>query len=274
MRRFVLTFVAALSLVFLPRPSSAQEVFHSTQAANLKTAETIRPGNLLFEISHRFFPPVSSGGTALWGLDGPVFNRLGLSYQATDRLLVGALRTNLEDNLELNAKLLLVEADVAGTAMRVAALGGIAWNTDLREIDEPGLNQLQTDNERQLYAQLLANFAVGEKAAVGVVPTYLRNPNVIDVESGNAFALGLHGQVWVGGPLSFLGEWIFSEERPGFEHDSGTFGIELETRGHFFKIVLTNQTRMNPTQFLAGAPVAFDPDDLSLGFNITRLLPF
>jgi hypothetical protein len=63
-----------------------------------------------------------------------------------------------------------------------------------------------------------------------------------------------------------------SEERTDLEHDSGTFGIELETGGHFFKVLLTNQARMNPTQFLGGTPFNFEADQWRVAFNITRLL--
>ena len=72
-----------------------------------------------------------------------------------------------------------------------------------------------------------------------------------------------------------MGEWILSEARgDDLTHDGGTFGIELRTRGHFFKIVVTNQSRMNPTQFLGGTNKAFRPDEWRFGFNLTRLLPF
>jgi len=84
----------------------------------------------------------------------------------------------------------------------------------------------------------------------------------------------MYGQAYLSGSLSVLGEWIFSEERQGLENDTGTFGIELETRGHSFKIVVSNQTRMNPTQFLSGTPNDFEADELRLGFNITRVLSF
>ena len=86
--------------------------------------------------------------------------------------------------------------------------------------------------------------------------------------------LGPHAQVYTSGALSFLGEWILSEAREGFTNDAGTFGIELRTRGHFFKIVVTNQVLTNPTQFLAGTNNDFIADEWRLGFNIPRLLPF
>ncbi len=257
----LLAFVNAL-------PALAQQPFHSTQSANLATTETLRPGNLLFEISHRFLPPVSDGAGALWGLDGPVFNRLGLSYSPTQDVLVGIQRTNFEDNLELNARAIFLKQQGEGFALDVGVLAGIAWNTDVFE--RAGAE----DNESQFYAQLLMDALIGETIAVGLVPTYLRNPRILDFEKANGFSMGVHAQAYVTRSMSLLAEWIFSEERVEFENDSGTFGIELQTRGHFFKLLVTNQVMMNPTQFLVGTPNAFEFDQLRFGFNIVRLLPF
>lgn len=258
--------VGALLALGVTPGLGAQGVFHSPQAANLPTTVTLPRGDMLFEISHRFQPPVSNGAEDLWGFDGPVNNRLGLSFAATERLMLGALRSNRDDNLELNAKLRLLEGGSATLPVSVGVMGGVAWNT--QEVFGA------QDNETQLYAQLMLNVLLGEQFAVGVVPTYLRNPRILDAVSENAFVLGVHGQVYVSDALSFLGEWIFSEVRAGLEHDSGTIGVEIETRGHFFKLVLTNQVRMNPTQFLGGTPFAFSADELRVGFNITRRLSF
>ncbi|MEX0836768.1 MAG: DUF5777 family beta-barrel protein, partial [Gemmatimonadota bacterium] len=71
-----------------------------------------------------------------------------------------------------------------------------------------------------------------------------------------------------------IAEWIVSEERPGRAFDSGALGFEIRTRGHFFKLLLTNQTRMNPSQLLGGSAVEFTPDEWRIGFNITRRIAF
>ncbi len=242
-------------------------VFHSPQAANLPTAETLAKGEWLFEISHRFFPPVSEGADALWGFDGPVLNRLGLAYAASDRLMFGVLRTNLFDNLELNAKARLWEKATESASFMMGAMGGIAWNTDAPS-DEPGVD----DNEMQAYGQLMLNVLIGDKLALGFVPGFLHNPVIDDADSETVLVLGGHGQIYVSEQVSFFAEWIKSRARPGLENDSGSFGVELETGGHFFKILLTNQQRMNPTQFLGGTPYDFTADEWRVGFNITRLL--
>jgi len=47
------------------------QLFHSTQAINLPTAESLQRGDFEFEISHRSVPPITEGIDALYGLDGP-----------------------------------------------------------------------------------------------------------------------------------------------------------------------------------------------------------
>ncbi len=54
-----------------PGLALAQNVFRSTQSANLPTAAMLNAGNWLFEVSHRSDTPISRGSDALWGVDGP-----------------------------------------------------------------------------------------------------------------------------------------------------------------------------------------------------------
>jgi uncharacterized beta barrel domain-containing protein DUF5777 len=241
-------------------------VFHSTQSANLPTAETLGKGELLFEISHRFLPPISDGADALWGFDGPAYNRFGLAVAVSDQLMLGVVRSNLHDNLELNGKLQLWGRRSGTTSVLLGAMGGVAWNTEAPFGAD--------DNEMQAYVQVMLNVMVGEKLALGLVPTLLHNPVIADASTESILAIGAHGQLYMSQHASLFVEWTKSARRPGLEFDSGTFGIELETGGHFFKILLTNQPRMNATQFLAGTPFDFTADEWRVGFNLTRVLAF
>jgi len=274
MRRVVrarFKFLLALILVASPGQLSAQGsvlVFRSPQAVNLATAATIPARALLFEISHRFLPAVSEGGDALWGVDGPVYNRLGLAYGASNRVTVGLLRSNFDDNLELNAKVLLFEGRESSVTYQVAAMGGAAFNFGAAVAG--GVE----DNEGQYYAQALINASVADRFALGVVPTAFRNPRIEDDDPVSTFTLGLHGQYYATDSVSLLAEWILSVESVNYPHDGVSAGVEFQTRGHFFKLVLTNQVRMNPTQYLVGTPFEYGKDDWRLGFNITRLIRF
>lgn len=272
----IAVLLAATLLATGPSTVDAQVIFHSPQSANLPTAETLQKGQWLFEISHRFSPPVSDGADALWGFDGPVINRLGLAYAASDRVMLGVLRSNLSDNLELNAKARVFEGGSDAVPVMIGLMGGIAWNT------EAPTGAGADENESQQYAQLMLNTLLGERLAVGIVPTLLRNPTIEDADSETVFVLGLHGQLYLSDKMSFLAEWIISDDRSGPQHpdpnaqahDSGSFGIEIETRGHFFKVVLSNQQRLNPTQVLGGTAYEFTPGEWRVGFNIQRKLIF
>jgi len=262
--------------VFVPGTLEAQrgpnQVFHSTQSANLPTAETIPGGLWMFEISHRFLPPFSDGADALWGLDGPVYNRLGLTYAPADRLMIGLLRSNLDDNLELNVKAKVFEDRAGGVAFKAALMAGAAVNFGADTITTSTVRI--ENNEAQYYAQAMINASFGDRLALGVVPTGFYNLRIEDLDPRSTFVVGLHGQYYTAGAFSFLAEWILSVESVKYPHDGASFGIEIETRGHFFKILATNQVRMNPTQFLVGTPFRYGGDDWRLGFNITRLLSF
>ena len=255
-----LSLVFATVLTLTPLAASAQEppvrwqrrsgptevpvtVFHSTQSANLPTAETLRKGELLFEISHRFQPAMSQGSHALWGLDGPVTNRLGLAYAPTDRIMVGVLRSNLDDNLEFNAKARVFEGGRESTPFMVGVMGGVALNT--QTIGGPGYN----GDETQAYAQLILNTRVGGRLALGAVPTFLHNPRIADATAKNAFVLGMNGTFYLSSMAAVFGEWLASGARPDYNDesltlkDAITLGLQLETGGHFFKLMVTNSTR-------------------------------
>jgi len=286
----VLSLTLATLLTVAPLPGSAQEatarwrrhsgptetpvtVFHSTQSATLPTAETLRRGALLVEISHRFWPAVSEGSDALWGLDGPVTNRLGLAYAPIDRLMIGVLRSNLEDNLELDAKARLFEVGHDVIPVMVGVMSGWAFNTET-----PNGDPAYEHDESQAYVQLIVNVLVARRLALGVVPTYVHNPRIADATADDAFVLGATGTLYLSSMAGIFGEWLASGTRPDYDDptvtlkDALSVGLQLETGGHFFKLMVTNSRRSNPAQALPGTPYDFTPHNWRFGFNITRVL--
>ena len=172
-----------LALLGVPAPGAAQySVFRSHQSANLATTETLRGGNWLFEISHRFQTPIEAGSRELWGVDGPAWIRLGLSWAPTNGVLVGVVRTNNEDNLELNARWRFLELDAGGAPVHVAVAGGGAWNTDPLPFGAE-------DNEFQAFAQLVVNTVVADRLALGLSPTLVQNPRIHDADTETTAAV-------------------------------------------------------------------------------------
>ncbi len=271
-----------------PATGSAQHVFASTHSATLPTAAATGAGVILVEVSHRF-GYLSDGAGDLWGLDGFVLNRLGLAFAPHDRLTLGILRSNSRDNLELNARFAGLAFDAATGGLEFAVQTGVAWNLQSDTVDDHGGHQhyilpgssagsgrddeTAEANEMQAYGQVIANALFAGRFALGVVPTLLWNPRIQSHDPETTVSVGVNCQLYLDRTWSLIGEWIVSRAREGQKYDSGSFGAEIRTGGHFFKLLVTNQHQMNPTQALAGAAEDFlDPGSWRFGFNIERRL--
>jgi hypothetical protein len=98
------------------------------------------------------------------------------------------------------------------------------------------------------------NAGLRDRFAVSIVPTVFRNPRIEDVDAEGELARGVDGQYYGSDSASLLAEWVVSTKSVAYPNDALTFSLQLKTRGHFFKVLFTNQVRMNPTQFLVGTP--------------------
>ncbi|MEW5925463.1 MAG: DUF5777 family beta-barrel protein [Candidatus Zixiibacteriota bacterium] len=245
------------------------QLFHANDAVNLPTAETIGKNEMEFQIMHRFYPPVSDGFDQFYGFDGPAGIRLGLAFGITDRMMITLGRSNLNDNVDLRLKYKAfnVKSDVLPTA--IAFQGGIGWNT------VKTITRDRTDSRNfQYYLQGIINAMPDKRIGLGLIPSYTYNSDIHSADYEYVLTLGSYVQYYVGYPLSFLVEWNPRISGDDSRFNSASFGIELETGGHFFKIILTNSTMLNPSQYLPGADYKFKSDEWRIGFNITRLLSF
>ena len=243
-------------------------LFHSTQAISLPTAETLGKNVLQFEISHRFYPRFSDGFDVLYGLDGPVLMRLGLGYAPTDRLVITLARSNFAGNVDLQGKYEILRLRSSSIPFKAALQAGGAWNTQKR------FGRARGDSRNfQYYAQAILNAMIQKRLAFGAVPSYLHNSNIDLDKSEDLVAVGLHAQFYLSRGFSVMTEWTpMVSGTAAFPHRPVAFGVELETGGHFFKIVATNSVYLNLAQYLSGTENVFGARELRLGFLITRLL--
>jgi len=69
----------------------------------------------------------------------------------------------------------------------------------------------------QASGHAIVNVLLGQRFAVGVVPSVLYNPTIKFVPTEVDFALGLNGQVYVSQHVSFLAEWVVSPTHPAVD---------------------------------------------------------
>ncbi len=246
--------------------SGEPDLFRSGHAANLETAAALSRGNLEFQIYHRFFPAMSEGYDNFYGFDGPVNMRIGLAYGVSDNMVVSLGRSNVDDNLDLNAKYKLFTVTAGNIPVQAALVGGMAWNTGVFGRDD-------TDGKNfQYYGQAVVNAVVFKKLGIGVVPSYLYNSDINADDYETTFGMGGYLQYYLTNRFSLMAEMtgvIDGVRRP---YDNYVIGMELQTAGHFFKIIMTNGMYLNPGQYIMGADYPFKSKEWRLGFMITRVL--
>lgn len=260
-------------------PTEAKLVlFHANLVANLPTAETLAKGDFQFEIAHRFSPPIKEGYGVLWGLDGPAKIRFSLGYGITDRLMVTLGRSNLIANHDLQVKYNAFRIKNQTLPSMITLLGGVSLTTGIP--DNIGRDKLDGDNF-QYYAQLIYNTMLFNKFGIGLAPSYLYNSDIFNFEKQYTFTLGNYYQYYFNAKWSVWIEYnpIISGYQGPVEYDLKeksynplAVGFDVETGGHFFKIFLTNNVRINSSQYLVGSDKSASRDNWRLGFAILRIL--
>jgi hypothetical protein len=283
--------VALPVLMLLPALVLAQPTWHSAPAkahrqvavarsvvaADFPTAEVLAPGDFHFEVAHRFFPPVNNGYGDNFGLDGPATMRLALSYGVSERLMVTAGRSNLLDNLDVQARWRVGQATVHGIPAAVAVNGGVALNTDVSRVRD----RLAAANV-QGYGQAVANAMLLQgRLGLGLVPSVVYNSTVFSVRRQHTISLGGYAEYFLN---RTWGAWVeYNAALSGYQgsieygtkarsHDTLALGWSIETGGHVFYLFATNNTRISPAQYLVGAADDASPGNWRLAFGLTRYL--
>ncbi|RMD49305.1 MAG: hypothetical protein D6830_05195 [Ignavibacteria bacterium] len=249
-------------------PDIKDVVFHSTQVLNLPTNSNLRKGEFEFEIAHRFLPTINQGFEALYGLDGPAFMRIALGYAIDDYTTITIGRSNKLDNTDLMFKRTFLEAHIGEIPLSFGVNAGIGWNTQVFGRDKSDSKNFQ------YFIQGIFNASWNKKIAIGIVPSLVINPDIYSDSETNSIAIGNYIQFYFLKIWSVVFEWTPVINGYSLDYDSFSTGLEIETGGHFFKLLITNNSSLNATQYLTGADKSVKNGDWRLGFNITRLLVF
>lgn len=98
--------------------------------------------------------------------------------------------------------------------------------------------------------------------------------NTVDqsIENNDQFALGLGGRLKVSRSVSLTSEYYYRFNVPDQNpyYNSLGFGIDIETGGHVFQLVMTNSRGLTERAFITETTGEFFDGDIHLGFNVTR----
>ncbi len=255
------------------RPTNSREKdfikpsFWGTRLINLPTDQSIGKNQVLFRISHRYFPSVTDGYDDFYGLDGPAAILLSLGYGISDKLGLTLARSNLFKEVELSLKWLILEQlKKTGSPISAALYIGGALVTQKEE----GKKTFRADNMR-FNSQLILSHQFSNSLSLLLVPSYSSNTNHWEEESEGTFSLGIGARYMFLDDLSFIVEWI--PVMAGYKANASSwgFGVEKKIGGHVFQIFMTNTVGLTSAQFIPGGELKIQDGDFRFGFNIFRL---
>jgi len=244
--------------------------FKGTRIANGHSIENRKKKELEFIISHRF-GRVNTGFYDLFGLDQSNI-RFALEYGITDDLTAGLGRSSFEKIYDGFLKYKLVKQKTGANSFPIAiSLFGSATIKTQESFDpnfDPSLS------ERLAYVgQVLIARKFSPSLSLQLTPTFVhRNSVVLDADPHDIFALGFGGRVKLSKRVSLNAEYYyaFDELESLTTTNSMAFGVDIETGGHVFQIILSNSITMIEKSFITETTGNFFGGDIHLGFNISR----
>jgi hypothetical protein len=112
-----------------------------------------------------------------------------------------------------------------------------------------------------------------------LMPTFIHKNLVEYNEENDQFALGFGGRIKLTKSVALTGEYYHNFNLPDndtaydsfyMRYNSLTFGIDIETGGHVFQLLMTNAIGLTERAFITETRDDFFSGDIHLGFNVTR----
>lgn len=243
--------------------------FKGTRIVNGHSIENRKNKELEFIISHRF-GRVNTGFEELFGLDQANI-RFALEYGLTDDLTAGLGRSSFEKTYDGYLKYSLLKQKTGTNAFpfAVSLFGSIAAKSQ-----KAIAGNERTFAESLFYVgQVLIAKKVNSSLSIQVTPTYVhRNLATIAADPHDIFALGFGTRVKLSKRVSLNAEYYqqFQKLTSVNARNSLAFGVDIETGGHVFQIILSNAITMVEKSFITETTGNFFGGDIHLGFNLSR----
>ncbi len=244
--------------------------FNGTRLLNGHSVETRKTGVLEFLISHRF-GRINSGFDQLFGLDDSNI-RFGFEYAFTDNLTLALGRSSFEKTFDGYVKYRLLQQKTGEKPFPLSiTLFGSATEKTIKDYlpeNKP------TFSERLTYTgQVLVASKVNQNLSLQFMPTFIHFNTVPESnDPHDMIALGVGTRIKISKRVSINGEYYYNLNP--FESidvkNSIAFGVDIETGGHIFQIILGNSVSMIEKGFIAETTGSFFKGDIHFGFNISR----
>ncbi|MCX6229565.1 MAG: DUF5777 family beta-barrel protein [Bacteroidia bacterium] len=264
-----------------PQTVYATATFKSTRVVNGHSIERMKKSQLEFRVSHRF-GELNTGSYNFWGLDQGTIH-LALEYGLTDWLEVGIGRSTYEKTVDGFGKISLLRQSSGVSNMPIQ----LSYLLSTEYIGSK-LNPNYTNGySRSSYIQqILIARKFNDNLSIQLAPTYIhRNLVPTELDKNDLFSMGLGGRLKLSKRISLNLEYFYvyrANDSALNAPNSGltkyynplSIGIDIETGGHVFQVMLTNSLAMREGGFIGKTTGSWSNAGVRLGFNISRVFSF
>ena len=243
--------------------------FKGTRIVNGHSIEGRKDKELEFIIAHRF-GRINTGFEELFGLDQSNI-RFSFEYGLSDNLTAGLGRSSFEKTYDGYLKYSLLKQKTGANAFpfAISLFGSVAAKSQ-----KAIAGNERTFVESLFYVgQVLIAKKINSSLSVQLTPTYVhRNLTTIVADPHDIFALGFGTRVKLSKRVSLNAEYFqqFQKLAAINVRNSLAFGVDIETGGHVFQIILSNAITMIEKSFITETTGNFFGGDIHLGFNLSR----
>lgn len=244
--------------------------FKGVQICNMQSTKLAAKGEWYMVVSHRF-GDLTEGFDNFFGLDNAL-TKIGALYGATNWLTLGASRHTYNKIYELTAKYKMANQEVDGFPVTIVGYNTMDINSALKTSEYPNL---QSTDRFAFTTQLLVSRKFSDKFSLEVAPIYVHK-NLYDdnLEQKDQFLVGTGARYKIAKRLSVNLEYaarIITVE--GFTspyHNPLTVGLDIETGGHVFQLVVSNSQPMNDVALYSNTSGDWNGGSIYFGFNMYR----
>jgi len=267
---------ALLDKELKPETTYATATFKSTRIVNGHSVERMKKDQLEFRVSHRF-GQLNEGSYNLWGLDQGTIH-LALEYGLTDWLEVGIGRSTYEKTFDGFGKVSLLRQSSGAKNMPIQL--SYLLSTEVISLKQTPEKYVDFASRMSFVQQILIARKINESLSLQLTPTYIhRNLVPTELDKNDLFACGIGGRYKLSKRVALNVEYFYVYRANGSSlpityYNPLSVGIDIETGGHVFQIMLTNSQAMREGGFIGKTTGSWSDGGIHLGFNISRVFSF
>ena len=245
--------------------------FKGTRVVNAQSLEIPKPKILQFMIQHRF-GSIENGFYDLFGMDYATI-RFDFHYGLSDRISFGIGRSSLDKIYDVFLKSKLIRQTSGAKSFPFSVLLYSDIGIDTKRKSETNAAVKDNFSNRLLYVnQLIIGRKFSRNLSIQILPTLIhRNLVPTNDDEHDLSSMGIAGRYKLSNRLSINVDYFIPiGDRNKNYKNSLAFGIDYETGGHVFQIMLANSQGPYEYTFIENANGDLSNGILYLGFNISR----